>query len=47
MKRQLTLIAQNGDTTGENGELDAPAEVIIKEMKLSSLILMLYLIAQK
>lgn len=30
MKGQLTLIAQNGDTTGKNGELDAPAEVIIR-----------------
>jgi len=30
MQGNLELLAQNGDTTGINGELDAPAEVIIR-----------------
>lgn len=27
---ELTLLAKNGDTTGENGELDGPGEVIVR-----------------
>lgn len=30
MQGNLTLLAQNGDSTGKNGELDAPAEVIVR-----------------